>query len=64
MYIVLLTSTEPVYTTSNLGVSVDEAYEELNPWLDPEEVRHGDVTAGVKRAWNVITADKYSFFYS
>ena len=27
-----------------------------------EEVRHGDVTAGVKRAWNVITADKYSFF--
>ena len=26
-----------------------------------EEV-HGDVTAGVKRAWNVITAEKYSFF--
>jgi len=30
----------------------------------PEEVRHGDVTAGVKRAWNVITADKYSSFHS
>ena len=29
-----------------------------------EEVRHGDVTAGVKRAWNVITADKCSFFHS
>ena len=28
----------------------------------PEEVRHGDVTTGVKRAWNVITVDKYSFF--
>ena len=27
-----------------------------------EEVRHGDVTAGVKHACNVITADKYSFF--
>ena len=24
----------------------------------PEEVRHGDVTTGVKRAWNVITAGK------
>ena len=32
--------------------------------FNPEEVRHGDVTAGVKRAWNVITADKYSFFHS
>jgi len=31
-------------------------------FLNAEEVRHGDVTAGVKRAWNVITADKYSFF--
>ena len=31
---------------------------------NPEEVRHGDVTAGVKRAWIVITADKYSFFHS
>ena len=29
-----------------------------------EEVQHGDVTAGVKRTWNVITADKYSFFHS
>ena len=28
----------------------------------PEEVRHSDVTARVKRAWIVITADKYSFF--
>ena len=28
----------------------------------PEEVQHGDITAGVKRVWNVITADKYSFF--
>ena len=26
-----------------------------------EEIRHGDVTAGVKCEWNVITADKYSF---
>ena len=26
-----------------------------------EEVRHDDVTAGVKCVWNVITADKYSF---
>ena len=24
-----------------------------------EEVRHGDVTKGVKCVWNVITADKY-----
>ena len=24
----------------------------------PEEVRHGDVTAGVERVWNVITTDK------
>ena len=32
--------------------------------LFPEEVRHGDITAGVKCAWNVITADKYSFFHS
>ena len=31
---------------------------------EAEEVRHGDVTAGVKCAWNVITADKYSFFHS
>ena len=31
---------------------------------EPEEVRHGDVTAGVKRGWNVITAEKYSFFQS
>ena len=31
---------------------------------EPEEVRHGDVTAGVKRAWNVITAEKLSFFQS
>ena len=30
----------------------------------PEEVLHSDITAGVKRAWNVITADKYSFFHS
>ena len=28
--------------------------------MSPEEVRHGDVTTGVKRVWNVITADKYS----
>ena len=32
--------------------------------LFTEEVRHGDVTAGVKRVWNVITAEKYSFFQS
>ena len=23
---------------------------------------HGDVTAGAKRVWNVIIADKYTFF--
>ena len=43
-----------------------------HPWLEPpvfhatssisEEVRRGDVTTGVKRAWNIITVDKYSFF--
>ena len=27
-----------------------------------EEVQHGDVTAGVKRVWNVITADKAFYF--
>ena len=32
--------------------------------LQAEEVQHGDFTAGVKRAWNVITADRYSFFQS
>ena len=32
--------------------------------FNPEEVRHDDVTAGVKRAWNVITVDKYSFLHS
>jgi len=32
--------------------------------LCPEEVWHGDFTAGVKCAWNVITADKCSFFHS
>ena len=26
-----------------------------------EEVRHGDTTEGVKRVWNAISADKYSF---
>ena len=26
--------------------------------LHPEEVQPGDVTAGVKRVWNAITADK------
>ena len=41
-------------------------YEEVTKTLRhcPEEVRHGDVTAGVKRAWNVITVDKYSLFHS
>ena len=41
-------------------------YEEVTKTLRhcPEEVRHSDVTAGVKRAWNVITADKYSLFHS
>ena len=29
--------------------------------LLPEEVRRGDVTAGVKHVRNIITADKYSF---
>ena len=32
--------------------------------VESEEVRHGDVTAGVKRVWNVITVDKYIFFHS
>ena len=35
-------------------------YIHQTPFL-PEEVRHGDITAGVKCVWNVITADKYSF---
>ena len=26
-----------------------------------EEVRNGDVTIGVKRVWNVITAEKFCF---
>ena len=30
--------------------------------VTPEEVRHGDITTGVKRVWNVITADKYQLF--
>ena len=29
-----------------------------------EEVRHSDVTTGVKRAWNVITADKATAFFT
>ena len=31
--------------------------------VEDSQVRHGDVTAGVKRAWNVITVDKCSFFH-
>ena len=30
-------------------------------WLRAEEVRHGDITVGIKRVWNVITVNKYSF---
>ena len=44
----------------------------INPCVDQscvcsmgsERVRHGDVTAGVKHVWNVITVDKCSFFHS
>ena len=34
----------------------------LNIALASEKVRRGDFTAGVKRAWNVITADSTAFF--
>ena len=36
--------------------------EDVHLLFSAEEVRHGDVTAGVKRVWNVITAEKYSFY--
>ena len=35
-------------------------------WFDTrrsEEVWHGDITVGVKHVWNVITAEKYSFYH-
>ena len=32
------------------------------PKVHAEEVQHGDITVGVKRVWNVISADKYSFY--
>ena len=38
--------------------------EDVHLLFSAEEVRHGDVTAGVKHVWNVITADKFSFFQS
>ena len=48
----------------NLKCFVDSGTHVTTIGRMPEEVWHGDVTAGVKRAWNVITADKYSFFHS
>ena len=36
--------------------------EDVHLLFSAEEVRHGDVTAGVKHVWNVITAEKYSFY--
>ena len=32
-------------------------------YVHPEEVRHGDVTAGVKRVWIVITAGRFCLGY-
>ena len=43
------------------SVDVSQSSQDI-VWSSSEEVRHGDVTAGVKRAWNVITADKCRFF--
>ena len=72
---VLLYSTSYNQFCSNQSLEYDLWNDIIGEWsnfckcnfwdvLNAEEVRHGDVTAGVKRPWNVITADKYNFFHS
>ena len=51
-----------IRTSGTLAMSSEK--ESIVSSLQAEEVQHGDFTAGVKRAWNVITADRYSFFQS
>ena len=41
----------------NASTAVRHNGRRLNGRMAPEEVRHGDVTAGVKSVWNVITTD-------